>query len=79
MARENLRLAIERRVIAILEISTCASNAGVARLPAMGRSGAAAWTIVAQARQAYFGRAIRTTRSYAGTQFSISLTLSPMA
>ena len=75
---KDLRLTIERRVIAILVISTCASSAGVATPPAIGRSGAGAWAIDPQARQAYFGRAIRMTRSCAGTQSSISLTLSPM-
>lgn len=57
MAREDLRLAIKRRVVAIFEGQHL--HAGVAGPAAIGRSGAAAWTIVAQARQAYFGRAIR--------------------
>ena len=58
--------------------STCASSAGLAIPLAMGRSGAAAWWIVPQARQPYLGRRIRRTRSRAGTKSSISLTVSPM-
>jgi hypothetical protein len=55
-----------------LEISTCADNAGVAGPAAIGRSGAAAWTIVAQAQQAYFGRAIPTTRSCDSADISVA-------
>ena len=58
--------------------STWASSAGVAKPPAIGRSGAGACATVSQVRQAYFGRVMRSTRSCAGTQSSISLTLSPM-
>jgi hypothetical protein len=46
--------------------------------PAIARSGAAVWLTVPQLRQAYLGRRIRTTRNWAGTQSSISLTISPM-
>ena len=58
--------------------STWASSAGVARPPAIGRSGASACATVLQVRQAYLGRVVRMTRNSAGTQSSISLTLSPM-
>src|SRR6202035_2369915 len=51
---------------------------GVAYPPAIGRSGAGAWRTVPQVRQPYLGRQIRMTRSCAGTQSSISLTLSPI-
>ena len=54
------------------------SSAGVARPPAIGRSGAGAWETVPQARQPYLGRQMRITRNFAGTQSSISLTLSPI-
>ncbi len=40
-----------------------ASSAGVARPPAITRSGAGACTTVSQVRQAYLGRAVRITRS----------------
>jgi hypothetical protein len=55
--------------------NTRASSAGVAKPPAITRSGAGACTTVSQLRQAYLGRVVRITRSCAGTQSSISLTL----
>src|SRR5258706_12647005 len=57
---------------------TWASRAGVSNPPTISRSGAAACTTLLQLRQAYFGRVMRITRSCAGTQSSVSLTLSPM-
>ena len=46
--------------------------------PAIAPSAGAVWLTVPQLRQAYLGRRIRTTRNRAGTQSSISLTISPM-
>jgi hypothetical protein len=77
--RAGRRFATDDRASYVLgDQHPCASSVGVAMPPAIGRSGAGVWAIEPQARQAYFGRAMRRTRSCAGTQPSISLTLSPM-
>jgi hypothetical protein len=55
------------------------SGRELANPPAISRSGAAACSTLLQLWQAYFERVMRITRSCAGTQSSISLTLSPMA
>ena len=79
MAGEDLRLPIERRVIAIF----ADQHLGEQR---RRRQAAGDWPFrgrrlrhrARKSRQAYLGRVMRRTRSCAGTQSSISLTLSPM-
>ena len=57
----------------------CAISAVVAMPPSTSRAGAGAWTIgPSQARQAYLGRIVRSTRSHAGTRSSASLVSSPI-
>jgi hypothetical protein len=57
----------------------CAISAVVAMPPSTSRAGAGAWTIApSQARQAYLGRIVRSTRSHAGTRSSASLVSSPI-
>ncbi len=56
-----------------------AISAVVAMPPSTSRAGAGAWTIgPSQARQAYLGRIVRSTRSRAGTRSSASLVSSPI-
>ena len=57
----------------------CAISAVVAMPPSTSRAGAGAWRIgPSQARQAYLGRIVRSTRSHAGTRSSASLVSSPI-
>jgi hypothetical protein len=60
--------------------STWAMRPGVAKLLAIGRSGAAAWWIVSQARQPYLGRRMRMTRSRVGpSRASVVMPISSLA
>lgn len=80
VASEDLRLPIQRRVIAIFADEDLRDQRRrCAGPPAIRRSGAGACTTVSHTRQAYFGRVMQITRSCAGTQSSISDWLSPMA
>jgi hypothetical protein len=74
-----LRLSIERGVIAVLADQHLGEQRRCGQAASNQPFRRGACTTLLQARQAYFGRAMRTTRSCAGTQSSISLTLSPMA
>lgn len=74
---EELRPPIKRRMMAILADQHVREQGWSRRSAGDRRSGAGAWASLPQARQAYFGRVMRSTRSCAGTQSSISLTLSP--
>lgn len=71
VAGEDLRLPIERSVVAVFADQHLGEQRGVPRPPAIGLSGMGAWVTVLHVRQAYFGRVMRSTRSWAGTQSSI--------
>ena len=78
MPRKDLRLPIKRRVIAIFADQHLCEQCRRRQSAGDQPFGRRRLHDLLQARQAYFGREMRTTRSWAGTQSSISLTLSPM-